>query len=107
MSSPWDVWYRLVTRKMKLVAEVPASQPDRRAWVSVTPFGDSQYAVIYSELAADKVEEVKNSWDDDLYLLDRQHVNVTGEAELERLLRQWLDDLEQLVQPGFCEDYPF
>lgn len=90
---------------MTLAAEVPASQPDRRAWISVRPLGDSQYDVVYFEIERQHIDEVIESWDYDEFLLNRQELRVTGEDELERILAQWTNNLESLVEPYFC-DYP-
>ncbi len=90
---------------MTLAAEVHASRPDRRAWVSVRPLGGSEYDVVYFEVERQHIDEVIESWDYDEFLLNRQELRVTGEDDLERTLAQWVDDLETLVQPYFC-DYP-
>jgi len=95
-----------LTRENKMVAaEVPASQPNRRAWVGVYPLldFDQRFNVRYFE-----VEEyyLENGYDiAENELLNAQTIQVTGEAQLEQVLCAWLDDMRKLVQPFFC-DYP-
>jgi hypothetical protein len=83
-------------------AEVPASQPNRRAWVRVDPLGDSRYRVSYFEVERDQYQEVCETWDYDEpgMLLNQQRLIVTGEAELKRALSQHLDDLTKLRDLG-------
>ncbi|MFN8556056.1 MAG: hypothetical protein U0531_01435 [Dehalococcoidia bacterium] len=59
----------------------------------------------YFELQESDVEMVKNTYDYDYYWLNVRHFETGDLCELERLLSQWLDDLERLVDPHFC-DYP-
>ena len=108
---PWCV------ARLNLAAEVPASQPDRRAWILVHPLEPPHdeypvrgsegrhcgYRVLDSERAARLLEEVCSTWDYDYYLLNKETLQVANEAELEQVLARWLDDLEQLVQPYFCD----
>jgi hypothetical protein len=92
---------------MGMAAEVSPSRPGRRAWIAVYPLGDSRYTVKIVEI--DK-EVLDRSVASDSYLWDADAVHlgliaVHGEDELARVLTRWLPDLEQLVQPYFC-DYP-
>lgn len=103
----YHVWYRLVRRRMALAAEVRASQSDRRAWVAVFPVGKPNYIVQYFEVEADYLRKVEeNEWElPENRLLNVERFPVTGEVELEHTVGQWLDDLDKLVQPYFC-NYP-
>jgi hypothetical protein len=99
---PHYQWFRLVRRGLPLDAEVPASQPSRRAWVAVYPRGDSRYRVCYYEVERDRYEEVRQTWDYDEpgMIVNRQALTVHSEAELKQVLDQWLDDLTKLRDPG-------
>jgi hypothetical protein len=107
MGLPYHVWYRLTRRHMDLAAEVSPSRPDRRAWIAVYPLNDSKYNVKVVEVDEEILDRSVVS---DSYLCDADAayvdlISVHGEDELARVLTRWLPDLEQLVQPDFC-DYP-
>ena len=98
---PHYQWFRLVRRGLSLAAEVPASQPDRRAWVKVWPYGEeNHYLVQYFEVENAHYQEAYGSYDCDHFLLNEQRYMCEGVTEVKRLLDQWLNDLTKLRDPG-------
>lgn len=99
---PYHQWYRLTRRHLPLDAEVPASQANRRAWVSIRPMKDSRYLVTYFEIEAERYEEILETWDYDEpgMQLNGQQFYVTTLADLKKVLTRWLDDLSKLGDPG-------
>ncbi|MBI4494021.1 MAG: hypothetical protein HY690_14625 [Chloroflexi bacterium] len=105
MPVPYHQWHRLTRRDFMLAAEVPASQPNRRAWVGVYPLrdGEERFRIRHFEVERDRLERLDFLGEEDL--LNAESRIVTGSEELERVLRRWLDDLGKLVQPAVC-GYP-
>lgn len=105
-----------------LVAEVPASEPSRRAWVSIFPRKDEADKVAerdgWRRSTSDReyyvwLGEVARNLDDttwDLYKGENywklKSVTVRGEESLLELLRSWSVPLDQLQYPARTE-YPF
>jgi hypothetical protein len=92
---------------MALAAEVSASQPGRRAWVGVAPSNSSSetYVVLHFELEAEDLAKIRAGDDVDAYWIDHERMVAASMDELCTILRRWLEDLNVLVQPVFCE-YP-
>ena len=97
MSLPYNVRYLLLQRRLLLAAEVPASEPDRRAWVTVFyREGDDVPFVVHHV-------EIRRSWLEPLDDIGPHHAEIydefraRDEAELVALLGRWLDDLNRLV----------
>ena len=100
---PYHPWYRLARRRLSAAAEVPANQPDRRAWVRVTPRDESDgHIVTYYEVQRDRYEEACETWDWDLLGLElnKQQAEATDDVELMTVLRRWLPDLSELKDPA-------
>ncbi len=105
-----------------LVIEVPASDPTRRAWISIFPRKDELDRVAASEnwrrSTADRnyyvwLGEVSRDYDDtswDLYegrnYWKLKEQTVKGELALIELLRSWSVPLGRLEYPART-DYPF
>src|SRR5215216_2308145 len=73
---PYHQWYRLERRRMQCAAEIAASQPDRRAWVIVTPLTPGGFHVRYYEIERDRYEEACETWDWDLLGIVLDEVRV-------------------------------
>ena len=123
MNVPGDFLERL-NAGLRLVAEIPASRKDCRAWVSVYkrrpaagPIGleidpSEGYRVIWVEV---KSEDVRRHWEKghELDLRDsEEYVELlVSEAELGQTLARWIEDTEDYalfvpVRPSTSE-YPY
>src|SRR5689334_16497501 len=95
---PYHQWYRLERRRLPMAAEVTASQPDRRAWVIVTPRSGAGFLIEYYEVERDRYQEACETWDWDILgiMLNEQKTEARDALELMMMLRPWLPDLSQL-----------
>lgn len=106
MTLSYHVKFRLFSRRLALAAEVPASDPERRAWVGVYPLPNQEncFNVRYFEVEKSVLEAEYDIAEDEL-LNQTTLKNVCGENELIKVLSTWLSDMNSLVTGDFC-DYP-
>lgn len=97
-----------------VAAELPASRPERRRWVSVLPVPErhpsdpappprGRFRVTTFEIDADKIGDDYTPYDDDLK--DQQVRWGDSLEEVEAVLRELAVDSELLTEPWKC-DYP-
>ncbi len=103
MTLPYDVQYRLLQRGWMLAAEVPATEPDRRAWVSVFYDGADErpFVVRYVEIHRHWLNPGDDITQDHAAIYEK--FQAKDEDELVALLHRWLSDLNQLIDPEIAE----
>ncbi|PWU48830.1 hypothetical protein DLJ46_11125 [Micromonospora globispora] len=104
MTEGWPTALRTALRRgQQLVAEVPASRPDRRAWIAiypirhVAPTGDKQaFNLFHREFEASYIDSDRCIGPGD-GMTDLRVAQAQDENELNDLLTSWGVDRDQLT----------
>ena len=112
MTEGWPTALRTaLRRRQQLVAEVPASLPDRRAWIAiypirhVAPTGDKQaFNLFHREFEASYIDSDRCIGPGD-GMIDLRVAQAQDEKELSELLISWGVDPNQLTYVHRT-DYP-
>jgi hypothetical protein len=127
MPLPYEVHYRLLTLAQPVAAEISASRPERRAWVTVYPVVASDERDVYRSIASSSEragivfsvetfeferEDLEKSQNPDgdwiPTVVDETTQIVTSEEVLVEVLSRWLpnlNELRQLRHVGFPLNY--
>jgi hypothetical protein len=109
---PYHPWHRLVRRRRPLGAEVPASVPGRRAWVSVAPADlgplGGGYQITCYEVDREECERARRLMEAtgrqpelaQVTRLDEKVLVAFSQEELRELLAYWLEDVERFGDPA-------
>jgi hypothetical protein len=126
MSLPFEVHYQLRQLAKPIAAEVAASAPNRRAWVTVNPVVPSEiagryrpvntyseraqlvFAVIRFEVDEDDYAQSRNT-DDDWICIARNKTELIliSDEALEQQLLIWVQDLNSLQQAWKVDVPPY
>jgi hypothetical protein len=87
-------------RGQRLVAEVPASGPGRRAFVDVTPRPTAGFRLEHWEYDVGRMD----GFDYDIGAVLLRTASVTGEAELADTIRAWQLEPDHFTYPWRTDD---